>query len=222
MGRGPYNIGGRTKALAIYIENENTILAGGVSSGMWKSIDGGVLWVKTTAPDQLHSVSCVAQNKYPGKDNIWYYGTGSGTSGSGGSAAIPAGSSYKGDGIFKSIDGETWQNISHSNWPDSTVRTVIGIAPSNEKIVYFFTCQKHWKTPLWKYEEGVGWTNLTENVPFNGEMTTYGGNMLIIYVKPMVFTAHILKNRRQVWNKLQLEQRVFIFFMLIRIRLICQ
>ena len=42
--------------------DENVILAGGVSGGMWKSTDGGDTWNKTTSPDQLHSVSCIAQN----------------------------------------------------------------------------------------------------------------------------------------------------------------
>ena len=35
--RGPYNIGGRTRALALDVNNDNTILAGGVNGGMWKS-----------------------------------------------------------------------------------------------------------------------------------------------------------------------------------------
>ncbi|MGB2698421.1 MAG: hypothetical protein WBD28_11270, partial [Candidatus Zixiibacteriota bacterium] len=72
IARGPRNIGGRTKALALDVTDESTILAGCVSSGMYKSTDGGAYWTKTTAPDQLHSVSCIAQNKAPGKDSIWY------------------------------------------------------------------------------------------------------------------------------------------------------
>ena len=43
--RGPYNVGGRTRALALDISNENTIFAGGVSGGMWRSTDGGANWV---------------------------------------------------------------------------------------------------------------------------------------------------------------------------------
>lgn len=42
--RGPWNVGGRTRALALDISDptEQTILAGGVSGGMWRSTDGGV------------------------------------------------------------------------------------------------------------------------------------------------------------------------------------
>lgn len=287
VSRGPYYIGGRTKALALDVLDENTILAGCVSSGMWKSSDGGSSWTKTTAPDQLQSVSCIAQNTAPGKEHIWYYGTGEYLPGGrGGSAAGLGGTNafYRGDGIFKSVDGgdtwtqlestvsgtadetdpfdfiwnvvtfgdsgvyaatssglfrstdsgeswdhyldfgenepintypsteiavtsqgicyatiggdgsdngiyrsvdgDVWENISPPDWPDSTTRTVIGIAPSNENTVYFFTCKKYLTTQLRKYEDGVGWTNLTTNLPNGGELINYGGNMLIIYVKP--------------------------------------
>jgi hypothetical protein len=281
IARGPVNIGGRTKALALDVTDENTILAGCVSSGMYKSTNGGASWTKTTSPDQLHSVSCIAQNKAPGKENIWYYGTGEWGSGSGGSASVPlpAGATYRGDGIFKStdngtswsllpstvsgtptmtdsfdfvwkiitfdqdgiyaatstglfkstdggdswqhvinfgedypntdivltsqdtcyaavggkgpangiyksFDGETWENISPVDWPDTTVRIVIAVAPSNENVIYFLVEVAHLKQELRKYEAGVGWTDLSTNLPFGGEMITYSGNMLILYVKP--------------------------------------
>jgi photosystem II stability/assembly factor-like uncharacterized protein len=276
--RGPCNIGGRTKALAIDLSDESNILAGCVSSGMYKSTDGGTSWTKTTAPDQLQSVSCIAQNRYPGNENIWYYGTGEwGAT----SASVPlsAGATYRGDGIFKSTDGgtswslltstvsgtptvtdsfdfvwnivtfdedgvyaatstglfrstnggdswqhvidlgedypstdiamtgldtcyaavagdgpdngiyksadgETWENITPPDWPDSTDRTVIAIAPSNDNVIFFLTEVDYLKQELRKYEVDVGWTDLSANMPCGGEMITYGGKMLILYVKP--------------------------------------
>lgn len=107
--RGPLNIGGRTRALAVDVSNTNLILAGGVSGGMWRSTNGGTTWTKTTAASALHSVTCVAQDTRPGKTGIWYYGTGEyrGNSASGSSA-----SSYRGDGIFKSTDGgASWTQL---------------------------------------------------------------------------------------------------------------
>lgn len=108
--RGPYNVGGRTRALAIDVTNENIILAGGVSGGMWRSINGGSSWTKTTSPEQLHSVTCLVQDTRSGKTNIWYYGTGeyaNGKSASGGGNGY-----YRGDGIFKSVDGgESWNIV---------------------------------------------------------------------------------------------------------------
>lgn len=108
--RGPHNVGGRTRALAIDITNDNTILAGGVSGGMWRSTDDGTSWIKTTDPDQLHSVTCLAQDTRSGHTNTWYYGTGEyrGNSASGDGNN----SFYLGDGIFKSTDGGlSWSKL---------------------------------------------------------------------------------------------------------------
>lgn len=103
---GPYNVGGRTRALGIDIANDQVMLAGGVSGGMWRSVDGGGSWTKVTGASQLQAVSCIAQDLRPGKSHIWYYGSGGevhGSSPKGGGAA------YNGDGVFKSTDnGATW------------------------------------------------------------------------------------------------------------------
>ena len=110
--RGPANIGGRTRALAYDVRNENNILAGGVSGGMWKSIDGGNTWSKKISLMQLQSVSCITQDKRPGKENIWYYGTGEYFNIYGGLA---------GDGVYKSTNnGETWESLAStiSNTPN--------------------------------------------------------------------------------------------------------
>ncbi|MEO1254344.1 MAG: hypothetical protein AAFY41_05595, partial [Bacteroidota bacterium] len=53
VSRGPFNVGGRTRALAIDRMDENIILAGGVSGGLWRSIDQGATWTKLT-PGQEH------------------------------------------------------------------------------------------------------------------------------------------------------------------------
>ena len=281
--RGPYNIGGRTRALAFDITNEEIVLAGGVTSGMFKSTDGGQSWVKTTAPNQLHSVTTIVQNKAPGHEHIWYYGTGDRSPGGifTSASGFAANAYYRGDGIFKSTDGgttwaqlpstisatpeetdafdfvwdivtfgedgvmaatssgvfrsldggdtwthvlnvgdsetypsteigvtgdetfyatiggngvdngiyrstdgERWENISPEGWREATVRTVLSIAPSNENVVYFFTQVADLQQELWKFEAGVGWTDLTGNLPFNAQMATFGGVMLMISVKP--------------------------------------
>ncbi len=100
--RGPFNIGGRTRGAGIDVSNEQVILAGGVSGGMWRSEDGGNSWTKTTTPEQFQSVTALAQDTRPGQTQTWYQGTGElrGNSASGGGGAL-----YRGNGIFKSEDG---------------------------------------------------------------------------------------------------------------------
>ena len=116
--RGPYNVGGRTRAFAIDLLDENTLFAGGASGGMFRSTNGGQSWAMTTDPNQLHNVTCVSQDKRVGKENIWYFGSGElrGSSASGGGAY------YQGNGIYKSIDGGlSWDSLSvtATNTPQS-------------------------------------------------------------------------------------------------------
>jgi hypothetical protein len=96
-------VGGRTRALAVDISNAATILAGGISGGMWRSNDTGATWFRTTSLyDSVQSVTCVAQDKRAGHTSTWYYGTGeyTGNSATGGGTAT-----YFGDGISKSTNG---------------------------------------------------------------------------------------------------------------------
>lgn len=97
--RGPFQIGGRVRALAIDSRDENRILAAGASGGLWLSTNNGSTWKKVTNSYDNHSVTCIVQDTRPGKENNWYYGTGE---------RIASKFRY-GFGIYKSTDnGETW------------------------------------------------------------------------------------------------------------------
>lgn len=109
--RGPWNVGGRTRAMAVDVTNENRILAGGVSGGLWLSEDGGQTWARKTPMNAHPGCVSIAQDTRPGKTNTWYYLSGevTGTSASGGNQY----SFYLGDGMFKSTDGgNTWAPLS--------------------------------------------------------------------------------------------------------------
>lgn len=108
--RGPFNKGGRTRAFAVDVTDNNILLAGSVTGGMWRSTNAGQTWSKTTTPDQLASVSCIAQDKRPGHENVWYYGSGEEFYG------VVSGTSFtallSGDGMWKSVDnGQTWSHL---------------------------------------------------------------------------------------------------------------
>jgi len=104
--RGPMNVGGRTRALAADVTNENILLAAGVSGGIWKSTNGGNSWTKTTQPDQLHLITSIAQDTRSGKTSTWYASTGEFNPGG------HFGTPFRGDVFFKSTDGgNTWTNL---------------------------------------------------------------------------------------------------------------
>ena len=142
--RGPYNVGGRTRALAIDVLDENVLLAGGASGGMFRSVDGGQSWVMTTKARQLHNVTCVSQDRRQGKENVWYFGSGE----LAGSSASAGGAYYGGNGIYKSVDGGlSWDSLSvtatNTNNFDSDFDFIWNIEtdPSNDSldIVYAAT-----------------------------------------------------------------------------------
>ncbi|MCH7772950.1 MAG: hypothetical protein IH784_00910, partial [Bacteroidetes bacterium] len=121
--RGPNNVGGRTRALGIDKRTDTppniTILAGGVSGGIWRSTDDGSSWSSVTSPNQLHSVTFIVQHQRSGNEDIWYAGTGEAV---GNSASGSNASNFSGDGVFKSTDnGLTWNIISSTatNTPES-------------------------------------------------------------------------------------------------------
>ena len=117
ISRGPNNVGGRTRALGIDIRTTTppnvTIIAGGVSGGLWRSTNDGSNWSLVMSPAQLHSVTCLVQDRRSGKQDIWYAGSGEAV---GNSATGGGGSFFRGDGIFKSTDnGLTWNLITSTS-----------------------------------------------------------------------------------------------------------
>lgn len=117
---GPDNTGGRTRCVAYdtrYNGTSNQVLiAGAVSGGIFKSTDGGRSW-QWKATLMINSVTTIAQDTRPGRQDTWYCGTGEFVPTSyitGPSAADLA--FIAGWGMFVSKDnGETWQPLSFTN-----------------------------------------------------------------------------------------------------------
>ncbi|KAB2915951.1 MAG: T9SS type A sorting domain-containing protein [Bacteroidetes bacterium] len=105
---GVWNVGGRTRAIAVDATNENILIAGGATGGLWRSEDGGKSWTKTTTNTQINAITAVTQDTRAGKTNIWYASTGELS----GSSASKGGAYYSGRGILKSTDGgKSWQPL---------------------------------------------------------------------------------------------------------------
>lgn len=134
---GPFDVGGRTRALAVDRRNPDIILSGGVSGGMWKSTNGGDSWNMMT-PDLANlSVTSVAQD--PGTPDTWYYASGEIL---GNSASANNSAPYYGQGIYKSTDnGSTWSLLPQASSnvrglvdPYNTVSRVI-VSPTTSTVL---------------------------------------------------------------------------------------
>ena len=102
--RGPTNVGGRTRAI-MFDPNDatrETVIAGGVSGGLWKNTaisNSNSQWTKVDIPENLN-VSCITSD--PNNSNIFYVGTGESYTGG----------AVGGDGVWKSINrGVTWTKV---------------------------------------------------------------------------------------------------------------
>ncbi|MFK5855160.1 MAG: T9SS type A sorting domain-containing protein [Bacteroidota bacterium] len=110
--RGPVNMGGRMLCLAFDVEDENHMLAGSASGGMWQSQNQGDSWEKVTPAIGEQSATCISQDTRLGKTNVWYYGTGEILNTTERNVSTNVRTIGVGNGIFKSTDnGNSWQPL---------------------------------------------------------------------------------------------------------------
>jgi hypothetical protein len=124
---GPGNIGGRTRALIIDPTNPNTMYAGGVAGGIWKTTDGGGSW--SAKGDLLPNiaVSCLAR----AANGTLYAGTGESFASAG----------VRGAGIYQSTDaGNSWIPFAGTTTdPNFLYVSDIVVSPSNPQVTYVAT-----------------------------------------------------------------------------------
>jgi len=168
--RGPFNVGGRTRAFAIDVTDENIMLAIGVSGGIWRTDNGGDSWTKVSDPQGLQGATALAQDTRDGHTDTWYYTTGEIY----GNSASLGGGFYLGDGVFKSTDGGfTWASLaSTTSGTPETLESFFdaswGIAtdPANDSmdVVYLATYGRLYRST----DGGESWiTELTGNSSFS-------------------------------------------------------
>ncbi|HEY3295421.1 MAG TPA: hypothetical protein VGL38_08280 [bacterium] len=123
---GPYNHGGRARVIRFDPRNANIMYAGGVSGGIFKSIDAGESWHPLT--DNLPNLSVGCFELDPSHPDTMYLGTGEG---------YFNGDAIMGIGLLKSTNGgQTWATTGLSyqyNQGESILR--LSIDPRDGQIV---------------------------------------------------------------------------------------
>jgi photosystem II stability/assembly factor-like uncharacterized protein len=91
---GPYNIGGRTRAILVDYSNDQHVLSGSVSGGLFTTYDAGATWNVVNDEMTALSISSLAQDQFV--PSLIYAGTGEGWGNADG---------VIGNGVYRSTDG---------------------------------------------------------------------------------------------------------------------
>jgi photosystem II stability/assembly factor-like uncharacterized protein len=121
--QGPSNVAGRCNALAAKPDDENVVLAGFSTGGIFKTVDGAANWYPVFDDNIELSIGDITFD--PSNPNIVYAGTGD-----------PNGPSvaYNGNGVYKSTDaGESW---SHLGLADKGIISKVVVNPANTQQIF--------------------------------------------------------------------------------------
>ena len=149
---GPGNIGGRTRTLIIDPADNDVMVSGGVSGGVWKTVNGGARW--EPIGDILANLAVNSLTIDPRDHNVLYAGTGEGyfreeVRGTG----LP----LRGNGIFVTRDaGATWQQLPSTATPDFQWVNDLAISARDSQRIYAATRSGVWRSA----DGGQQWKNV--------------------------------------------------------------
>lgn len=155
--RGPGNVGGRTRGIVIDANDQsgNTILAGSVAGGIWRTEDAGITWEAMTEDAPRLTITSIAQAA--SNPDVLYAGTGEG---------FPNADAAIGDGIMKSTDGGlTWSFLeSTTGGTDFLFVNRVIVSETDENLVLAAA-----QTGIWRSTDGGGsWTKTQDRGSFYG------------------------------------------------------
>lgn len=155
--RGPGNVGGRTRGLVIDRNDPsgNTLLAGSVGGGIWRSTDAGQSWEAMTDDAPRLSITSIAQA--PTNPDVLYAGTGEG---------FPNADAAIGDGILKSTDGGlSWDVLpATTGGTDFLFVNRVIVSDTDEDIAVAAAQSGIWRTT----DGGASWNRQKEPDSFRG------------------------------------------------------
>jgi photosystem II stability/assembly factor-like uncharacterized protein len=98
---GPAGMSGRVADVDVVASDPNVIFVGSATGGVWRSVDGGIVWSPIFDDQSVLGIGAVAVSQAT-PDVVWV-GTGEGN---------PRNSAGVGNGVFRSLDGgDTWTNV---------------------------------------------------------------------------------------------------------------
>ena len=181
------NIGGRILSIAIDPQNNNNILIGSASGGIWRTTTAGVgtnAWRPVTTNFPTLGVASIII--HPGNHDIIYAGTGEvyRTANSNIGYNVWKARGTYGVGILKSVDGgNTWTQVFNKSMSDLFAVQMLAFDHVNADIVYACTTDGLYRTT----NAGASWTKILNKIyvtdiainPINTNQLVVGvGNLL--------------------------------------------
>ncbi len=183
---GPAGMSGRVAAIDAVVANPKVMYVGSATGGVWKSVDGGLVWKPIFDDQQTSSIGAVAI--FQTNPDIVWVGTGEGN---------PRNSAGVGYGMYRSLDGgATWRHLG-LEWSERIHRVVLH--PSNPDIAYVAALGPTWsdgdQRGVFKTTDGgATW----QRVLYVNERTG-AADLVMDPTNPNKLFAAMWEHRRQPW-----------------------